>query len=415
MKTSLLVRLWVMVFVQYAIWGLWYVTMGTYLTQTLHFSGSQVGLAYGTPAIGAMISPFLAGLIADRFFAVEKILAVLHLTGAALLYFVSTTTSFPAFYGGLVAHTIGYMATLALTNTLTLRHVSDIGRHFPLVMMMGSVGWIAAGIVIGQTEVEASAAQFQLSAVVSAAMGLYCLTLPHTPPLGKQKSASLADALGFGALKLLRNRSFAVFMLGSFLICVPLSFYFSWTNVFLNEIGMKNAATKMTLGQVSDVTFLLLMPMFLKHLGVKRMLLLGMFAWTLRFGLFDLYARGVTWTAFLYIAIAVHGMCYDFFFVMGRIYVDRRAPENLRATAQGLLAFVTLGAGMFVGTWLSGMLGERHATTTSGGAVVHDWSRIWIIPSLMSGAVLITFALLFQDEVGERAKDVTTPETMPAH
>jgi nucleoside transporter len=389
------------VFVQYVVWGLWYVTMGTYLTRTLHFTGGQVGLAYGTPAIGAMISPFLVGLVADRFFPAEKILAALHLTGAALLYYVSTTTSFPAFYSGLMAHTIGYMATLALTNSLTLRHVTNPGRQFPLVMMMGSVGWIAAGLLIGQAEVEASAAQFRWSASASAAMGLYCLTLPHTPPLGRQRSATLGEALGFDALKLLRNPSFAVFLLGSFLICVPLSFYFSWTNVFLNEIGVKQAASKMTLGQVSDVTFLLLMPAFLNRLGVKRMLLLGMFAWALRFGLFDLYARGLTWPALLYVGIAVHGVCYDFFFVMGRIYIDRRAPEDLRATAQGLLAFVTLGAGMFVGTWLSGVLGEVSTIRASDGSVLHDWSRIWIIPSMMSGVVLIAFTLLFRDEARE--------------
>lgn len=398
MKTSLLVRLWVMAFVQYAIWGLWYVTMGTYLTRTLHFSGGQVGLAYGTPAIGAMISPFLVGLVADRFFAAERILAVLHLIGAGLLYFVSTTTSFPLFYAGLVAHTIGYMATLALTNSLTLRHVTDPGRQFPLVMLMGSVGWIAAGLVIGQAEVEAVSTQFQWAAIASAAMGLYCLTLPHTPPLDRERSTTLGEALGFDALRLLRNRSFAVFLLGSFLICVPLSFYFSWANVFLNEIGVKHAASKMTLGQVSDVTFLLLMPLFVGRLGVKRMLLLGMFAWTVRFGLFDLYATGLAWPALLYAGIAMHGICYDFFFVMGRIYVDRRAPEHLRATAQGLLAFVTLGAGMFVGTWLSGMIGESSVITRTDGTVLHDWSRIWIIPSMMSGAVLIVFALLFRDE-----------------
>ncbi|SIO61431.1 nucleoside transporter [Singulisphaera sp. GP187] len=398
MKTSLLVRLWVMAFVQYAIWGLWYVTMGTYLTRTLHFSGGQVGLAYGTPAIGAMISPFLVGLVADRFFAAERILAALHLMGAGLLYFVSTTTSFPAFYGGLIAHTIGYMATLALTNTLTLRHVTNPGRQFPLVMLMGSVGWIAAGLVIGQAEVEAAATQFQWAALASAAMGLYCLTLPPTPPLNRERSTTLAEALGFDALRLLRHRSFAVFLLGSFLICVPLSFYFSWTNVFLNEIGVKHAASKMTLGQVSDVTFLLLMPFFVGRLGVKRMLLLGMLAWTVRFGLFYLYATGLTWPGLLYTGIALHGICYDFFFVMGRIYVDRRAPEHLRATAQGLLAFVTLGTGMFVGTWLSGLLGESSVVPRTDGTVLHDWSRVWIIPSMMSGAVLLGFALLFRDD-----------------
>jgi nucleoside transporter len=403
LKTSLLARLWVMVFVQYGIWGLWYVTMGTYLTHTLHFNGGQVGLAYGTPAIGAMVSPFLVGLVADRFFAAERILAALHLAGAGLLYFVSTTTSFPTFYGGLMAYTIAYMATLALTNSLTLRHVTDRGRQFPLVIMMGSVGWIAAGLIIGQAEVEASAAQFRLAAVASAAMAIYCLTLPHTPPLDQQRATTLGAALGFDALKLLRHRSFAVFLLGSFLICVPLSFYFSWTNVFLNEIGIKQAASKMTLGQVSDVVFLLLMPAFLSRLGVKRMLLLGMLAWALRFGLFDLYARGFAWPALLYAGIAVHGICYDFFFVMGRIYVDRRAPEHLRATAQGLLAFVTLGAGMFVGTWLSGVIGESAAIALSDGSVQHDWSRIWILPSMMAGAVLIAFALLFREEAPEPA------------
>jgi nucleoside transporter len=238
------------------------------------------------------------------------------------------------------------------------------------------------------------------------AVPFYCLTLPHTPPLGRQRSTTLGEALGFDALKLLRNRSFAVFLLGSFLICIPLSFYFSWTNVFLNEIGVKQAASKMTLGQVSDVTFLLLMPAFLNRLGVKRMLLLGMLAWTVRFGLFDLYARGFAWPPLLYFGIAVHGICYDFFFVMGRIYVDRRAPEDLRATAQGLLAFVTLGAGMFVGTWLSGVLGELSTITNSDGSVLHDWSRIWIIPSMMSGAVLIAFALLFRDEAREPVEGV---------
>lgn len=407
MKTSLLVRLWVMAFVQYAIWGLWYVTMGTYLTKTLHFSGGQVGLAYGTPAIGAMISPFLVGLVADRYFAAERILGVLHLLGAGLLWYVSTTTSFPLFYAGLVAHTIGYMATLALTNSLTLRQVTDPEQQFPLVMLMGSVGWIAAGLVIGQAEVEASATQFQWAAMASAAMSLYCLTLPHTPPLNRQGSTSLSEALGFDALRLLRHRSFAVFLLGSFLICVPLSFYFSWANVFLNEIGVKHAASKMTLGQVSDVTFLMLMPWFISRLGVKRMLLLGMLAWTVRFALFDLYATGLTWPVFLYAAIAMHGICYDFFFVMGRIYVDRRAPEHLRATAQGLLAFVTLGAGMFAGTWLAGLVGELSVVQTTDGTILHHWNRVWIIPSLMSGAVLIIFALLFQDDDRELSADAT--------
>jgi len=398
LKKSLWVRLWIMVFLQYGIWGLWYVTMGTYLTRTRGFGGEQVGLAYGTPAIGAMISPFVVGLVADRFFAAEKILAVLHLVGAVLLYLVSQATSFPAFYAGLMAHTVCSMASLALTNSLTLRHVADPGREFPLVMMMGSVGWIAAGLLIGQSMVEESAAQFRIAAAAGFVMGIYCLTLPHTPPLGNRAPASLGEALGFDALKLLRVRSFAVFLVGSFLICVPLSFYFSWTNVFLNEVGVTKAASKMTLGQVSDVTFLILMPFFFRRLGVKRMLLLGMLAWTVRFGLFGLYARGTPRMGLIYAGILLHGICYDFFFVMGRIYVDRRAPENLRSTAQGLLAFVTLGAGMFVGTWLSGVVGGSYAYKDDHGFVLHDWKRIWIVPALMAGVVLIAFAVFFKDE-----------------
>lgn len=397
MKPSLWGRLWLMVFLQYGIWGLWYVTMGTYLTRTLAFSGGQVGLAYGTPAIGAMISPFLVGLIADRFFAAERILAVLHFAGAGLLYFVSTTTTFPLFYAGLMAHTICFMATLALTNSLTLRTVADPAREFPRVMLMGSVGWVAAGLLIGQMKLESSAEQFRLAALASAVMGLYSLTLPHTPPLGNRGAASIGELLGFDALKLLRVPSFAVFVLGSFLICVPLSFYFNWTNLFLTEAGMKAPATKMTLGQVSDVTFLLLMPFFLRLLGVKGILLLGMLAWTVRFGLFGLYASGTHLSSLLYAGILVHGMCYDFLFVMGRIYVDHRAPAHLRSTAQGLLAFVTLGVGMFVGTYLAGLVGE-HYSTGSGDAALHDWQHIWTVPAILSGIVLVGFALFFQDQ-----------------
>jgi len=398
LSKQLLVRLWILAFSQYAIWGLWYVTMGTYLTKTLKFTGGQVGLAYGTPAVGAMISPFLVGLIADRYFSAEKILATLHLVGAGLLYYVSTTTSFPIFYGALVVYTIGYMGTLALTNTLTLRHVTNADREFPLVMLMASVGWIVAGLIIGQAEVEASATQFRWAAMSSAVLALYCLTLPKTPPLARSNSASLGQALGFDAIRLVRNRSFAVFLLGSFLICIPLSFYFSWTNVFLNEVGIRNAASKMTLGQASDVTFLLLMPLFTAKVGVKKMLLMGMFAWAVRFGLFGLYASGTTWVSLLFAGILLHGVCYDFFFVMGRIYVDQRAPEQLRATAQGLLAFVTLGAGMFVGTWFSGLLGGWAEYRTGSGELLHDWRLIWGVPSAMSVGVLILFASLFQDE-----------------
>ncbi|MBI3865327.1 MAG: MFS transporter [Planctomycetia bacterium] len=409
MKPTLWVRLWVMVFLQYGIWGLWFTTMGTYLTRTLKFSGEQVGLAYGTTAIGAMVSPFLVGLIADRFFAAQRVLAVLHFAGAGFLYFVSTAKTFPLFYAGLIAHTICFMASLALTNSLTLRHVTEPARQFPRVMLVASIGWIAAGLLIGERHLEDSADQFRLAALAAAAMGVYCLTLPHTPPLVSRTSVTAGELLGLDALKLLRVPSFAVFMAGSFLICVPLSFYFSWTNVFLNELKISEAATKMTLGQVSDVTFLLLMPFFFRLLGVKGIMLLGMLAWTVRFALFGLYASGSPWMGLLYAGILLHGMCYDFCFVMGRIYVDRRAPEHLRATAQGLLAFVTLGAGMFVGSWLSGVVGERYSQLSGAGLKTHDWQHIWLIPAGMAGVVCVAFGLLFKDD--EPAGDTGASQT----
>jgi nucleoside transporter len=386
-----------MAFLQYFVFGTWYVTMGTYLTETLGYSGGQVGLAYGTPAFGAMVAPFFVGMVADRFFATEKIMAALHLIGAVLLFAVSRQTTFTTFYPMLVVYASGYMATLALTNSLTLHQLDDADRQFPLVMSMGSVGWIAAGLLIGQLGVEKSAAQFQIAAIASAVMGVYSLTLPHTPPAQAGAPVTVGSVLGFDALRLLKEPSFAVFVVGSFLLCIPLSLYFSWTNVFLNEIGVDRPASKMTLGQVSDVTFLLLMPFLVGRLGVKTMLLLGMLAWSVRFVLFAAFAAGVTVPALLYGGILLHGICYDFFFVMGRIYIDRRAPSEIRGTAQGLIALVTMGAGMFVGSWLSGVVGEHFAVRDSVGVLTHRWGPIWMIPSVMAAAVLVLFAALFHD------------------
>lgn len=412
MSRTLLLRLWVMVFLQYFTFGAWYVTMGTYLSTTLGFDGGRVGLAYGTPALGAMISPFFVGMVADRFFATEKIMAALHLLGAVLLYAVSQLTTFPSFYPVLIAYTLTFMATMALTNSLTLHHLHDPDRHFPLVMMMGSVGWICAGLVIGQLQIESSAAPFRIAALAAVVMGVYSLTLPHTPPKQAEGPITVGGILGFDALRLLKEPSFAVFVLGSFLICIPLSFYFAWTNVFLNELGVERAASKMTLGQVSDVIFLLLMPAFVRRLGVKAMLLLGMLAWSVRFVLFALVVDYRSWPALLYGGILLHGICYDFFFVMGRIYVDRRAPVEIRGTAQGLIAFVTMGAGMFVGSWLSGVVGEHYAVRDAAGVVVHAWRPIWLIPSVMSAVVLVLFGAIFHDDTDAREAALTA-STIP--
>lgn len=393
MKPLLLVRFWLMVFLHYFVWGAWYVTMGTYVVTKLSFTGGQVGLVYGTTAVGALVSPFIVGIIADRFFATQRILGFLHLAGAGLLYWVSTLQEFGSFYPVLLAYTITYMAGHGLTNALTLHHSKNPAKEFPVVMVMASVGWIVAGLVVSWLKLEDHAGMFRLASGAALLMGLYSFTLPHTPPKGAGTPASLGTLLGFDALKLMRDRSFATFMVCSFLICVPLSFYFSWMNVFMNEMNIPNAAAKMTLGQVSDVVFLLLLPALLLRIGAKGILLLGIGAWAVRFGLFALFHQSPSALWMLFTGILLHGMCYDFIFVMGRMYVDKRAGEDIRGAAQGLHAIVTLGAGMFVGSWLSGIVAQHY---TQGST--HDWQAIWLIPAAMAAILVVVFALFFKED-----------------
>ncbi len=388
-------KLSILMFLQYFVWGAWYVTTGTWLAKTLGFSGEQIGLVYGTTALAAMISPFFVGMIADRFFATERILAVLHLVGGVVLWYASTHTAFGPLYGVLLVYTLCYMPTLALSNSLSFRHMRDPARDFPGVRVLGTIGWIIAGLAIGTLGLEATSVPMRIAAGGSIALGLFSLALPHTPP-EKRATATLRDVLGLDALKLLADRSFAVFVLGSFLICIPLQFYYAFANPFLNEIGVSNAAGKMTFGQMSEIFFMLVMPWFFRRLGVKYMLLVGMAAWTARYVLFAAGNNAeLVWM--LYGGILLHGICYDFFFVTGQIYVDRKAPADLRAAAQGLIAFVTLGVGMFIGSWLSGLIVDRF-TLTAAGQARHAWDQIWMVPAAASGAVLLLFALFFRTE-----------------
>ena len=336
-----------MMFLQYFIWGAWYVPMGTYLNETLKFDGQQVGLAYGSTALAAMISPFFVGMVADRFFATERILAGLHLAGAALLFYVSTLGDFATFYPLLVVYTLFYMPTLALTNSLSFHQMKDPGREFPGIRVLGTIGWIIAGYTIDLFGFGKSAGMFQTAAVASAVLGLMSFALPHTPPARLGHAITARDVLGLDALKLMKDRSFAIFVLGSFLICIPLQFYYAFANAFLSEIGLVNPTSKMTLGQWSEIFFMLVMPWFFSRLGVKWMLIVGMLAWTARYALFATGDTGaLVWM--LYVAILLHGICYDFFFVTGQIYTDKKAPIEIRAAAQGFIAFVTLGVGMFM-------------------------------------------------------------------
>ena len=388
---SVRVRLSMMMFLQYFVWGCWYVAMGTYLGETLRFNGSQIGLAYGSTAIAAMISPFFVGMIADRFFATERMLAALHIIGGGLLLYVSTLTEFRLFYPFLIIYTLCYMPTLALTNSISFHNMTEPAREFPRVRVLGTIGWIVAGYVIDLMAFGKSAGMFRAAATASVILGVFCLMLPHTPPAKLGHAIKVRDVLGLDALKLMKERSFAIFVIASFLICIPLSFYYAFANPFLSQIGVSNPTSKMTLGQWSEIGFMVVMPWFFVRLGVKWMLIVGMLAWTLRYLFFAFGDAGpLVWM--LYAGILLHGICYDFFFVTGQIYMDQKAPADLRAAAQGFIAFVTLGVGMFIGSVVSGRVVDMYRLTDT----LNDWRAIWMVPAVAAGAVLVVFALMFK-------------------
>ena len=392
MKLNTGILLALMMLLEYFIWGAWYVTMSTYMSEHLHSTGLQIGAAYSALAIATMISPFFVGLIADRFFAAQKIMGVLHLLGAVLLFLATRITDNGAFYWVILCYSLLYMPTIALSNSVAFSQMSDPGKQFPWIRVFGTIGWIVAGILIGNMALEKTSSTFLIAAGASAALGLLSFILPNTPPKANTGDGSASKALGAEAFVLFKDRPYLVFFIAAVLVCIPLSFYYGFANNFLNELKVENAATKMTLGQFSEGLFILAIPFLFYRIGVKKMLLLGMGAWILRYIFFAYGDNGANlWM--LYAGIILHGVCYDFFFVTGYMYTEKKAGEKIKNAAQGLFTFATYGLGMFIGTLFSGFIADKYKLTEG-----HDWKSIWFVPAIIALGVLVYFIIFFREK-----------------
>lgn len=392
-----------MMFLEFFIWGGWFVTLGTFLGNNLDADGGQIAQAFSTQSWGAIIAPFIVGLIADRYFNAERILAVLHLLGAFLMYQMFSAQEFSVFYPYVLGYMIVYMPTLALVNSIAFNQMKDPTKEFSLIRVFGTVGWIAAGLAISYVFFWDSSEgipsgmlknTFLMVAVASVILGFFSFTLPKTPPkIAKGEKVSLSDILGLDALKLLKDRNFLVFFAASILICIPLAFYYQYANLFLSEIGVENPTGKMTIGQASEVIFMLLLPYFFTKFGFKKTILIGMLAWTIRYFLFT-YGNSGDLEFMLILGIALHGICYDFFFVSGQIYTDTKAGEKYKSAAQGLITFATYGIGMLIGFWVAGKITDGHILQDMN----HNWQSIWRYPATFAFVVLLIFIVLFKNE-----------------
>jgi nucleoside transporter len=416
MKFTTRLQLSAMMFLEFFIWGAWFVTLGTFLINNLNASGGQTAAVFSTQSWGAIIAPFIIGLIADRYFNAEKIMGILHLLGAVLLYQVyhigSVTNVYPpeVFYY-LLIYMILFMPTLALVNSISFNQMTNTEKQFPPIRVWGTIGWIAAGLAISliflwdSTEsVKAGLMRntFLLASIASLILGIFSFTLPKTPPkIAKGAELKVSEVLGLDALKLLKDKNFLIFFIASILICIPLAFYYQYANPFLQDIGMKNPTAKMSLGQFFEIFFLLLLPFFFKKFGFKVTILAGMLAWAIRYALFA-YGNAGDLTFMLIIGIILHGICYDFFFVSGQIYTDAKAGVKFKSAAQGLITLATYGIGMLIGFEIAGLIADAYKT----GENTFDWKMIWIIPSIIAFVVFLLFAIFFNDK-NEKPVDQT--------
>jgi nucleoside transporter len=389
MKNLTRYQLMAMMFLLYFIWGSWYGQMSKYMFSELHATGVQVGSAYAAFSIAMIIAPFFVGLIADRYFAAQKVLGVLSLAGALLLYVLTGIKDADTFFWVILAYCITFAPTMALTTSIAMSHVKDSEKDFPTIRVMGTVAWIVVSNIIGYYGLGNSVRIFEISMITAAVLGVYSFFLPNTPPK-PSTNTSFSAILGLDAFKLFKDRSFAIFFISSLLICIPLSFYYAMANPSLTDSGMTNVENKMSLGQASEVVFMLLIPLAFSRLGVKWMLIVGLIAWIIRFIGFGYGDASSEWL--LYLAIVLHGVCYDFFFVTGQIYTDSKAGDKYRSSAQGLIAIATYGIGMGIGSWIAGIVADMY--TVEG---VKNWTSIWMVPAGIAAIVLVLFILFFQD------------------
>jgi nucleoside transporter len=380
-----------MMFLMFFGWGAWYGQMSKYLLDNLHATGDQVGNAYTTFAIASIFAPFFVGLISDRFFAAQKVMGFLNILGGVILYFLSLERDPEAFFWYILAYTLCFAPNLALSNSIAMNQMSNPEKEFPSIRVTGTIAWIVVTNIIGFYALGDKVAIFEIAMYTSFLLGIYSFTLPNTPPKA-DKNASVAQILGLDALKLFKDRSFLIFFISSILICIPLSFYYAMANPSLTDSHMSNVENKMSLGQASEVIFMLLIPIAFTRLGVKKMLVVGLVAWIVRFLCFG-YGDGISSEWILYIGIILHGVCYDFFFVTGQIYTDQKAGEKIKNSAQGLITFATYGIGMGIGSKLSGIVLDYYTVNE-----VKDWQSVWMVPAAIAGVVLLLFVFFFSEK-----------------